>query len=118
MPTYPRCRAGAAAGGEVTRRRAMAQTAGRRPSTRTSAAIGLPCLALAGVLSAVSARLLSRDLMSPGWAVIGVVLLTSGVVWCTSWRSDRRVDPALTVVSLVLCGAVAWAAWVPASLVL
>jgi hypothetical protein len=69
-------------------------------------------------LSAVFSRLLSRDLMSPGWAVIGVIGLAAGASWWSSWRPERRIDPAAAVAVLGACGLAAWAAWVPASLVL
>ncbi len=93
----------------------VARTRGGRRATAQAATVALVVGAVGA--SAVWARLLSRDLMSPAWAVIGVVAATGLVAWSLGRRQQCFSVAAIGVVAAG-CGVASWAAWVPPAAVL
>jgi len=62
---------------------------------------------------AVFARLLSLDLMSPAWAVVGVVGATVAATWWPARRMHRRASTTVVIATLACCALASWLAWVP-----
>ena len=93
----------------------MAETQQARRTSSQLAGVALGVGAVAG--SAVWSRLLSRDLQSPAWAVIGVALLAGLAAWMMR-RREGLIPVEVGLLVAAGCGVAAWAAWVPSATIL